>query len=798
MFSSRRVATLLATTAAFVSACESDTSTPAPDTSNVNAGDDTSSGDLGGDTTPTCTPTCADEGALACDGDAVLTCGDREQDGCLEWVEFSTCDAGTICVAGACAVACQGAPCNAVGARRCEGTAIAACGDSDGDGCLDWGEVWECGDGLVCANGFCALSCADVCTTVGARKCESGAVVTCDDHDQDGCLDWGGSTPCGAGESCSSGTCSATCSDECTSAGATRCDGGGVSTCGRFDTDACLEWGTVVACAQGEVCSNGACATSCTSECSTLGARTCDGNSVQECVDPDGAGCYRWSSPMPCGDGLVCAAGQCETTCSDDCSTVGAKDCDPGGRVITCGDFDADSCLEWSDGVSCGDSRVCAAGICEVSCGSSSLECGGECRACPTAGVATTMCSGPACIAKTCADGFALNGGTCAAQSCATGELFCTSDCMACPTAGATAFACGESKECLATACAEGFVLAASGVCITAGWRLEVIHKNVAGQTNYPYALAVDGAGRAVVVFRTRTSSSLDNDLAVWRREPTGWAPLLRTRRPAYVDVRPGLGIDPSNGVFVTYEADGGWGTLIHLDDTGAMVASYSLGYSDSTALAVDSEGEAHVIVENNGSLSYVRTFQGTITPAVTLSGEWRDPAVALEGSILHVVSYGYEGDAGSLLATQVNAGVFGAVRTITVPGGHRFDRRLFVVGGAVEFWFDSFRNPDPGVHHRVDLSASVPTAAQWGTGVGASSVIVARSTSGVAQLLDTSTSFTYRTGPISGPTATGPVHLLQRRLVGNAVLEPSGRFHALVMDRSGLIGPTLYYVRRD
>jgi len=799
MFNSRRVATLLATTAAFVSACESDTSTPAPDTLNVNAGDDTASGDQGGDTTLTCTPTCTDEGALGCDGDAVLTCSDGDHDGCLEWVQLLTCDAGTICIEGTCAVACPAAPCNVAGARRCEGTAIAACSDSDGDGCLDWGDVWECGDGLVCANGFCALSCSNTCTAVGARKCDSGAVVTCDDHDQDGCLEWGGATACGAGESCSSGTCAATCTHECTSAGATRCDGGGVSTCGHFDTDDCREWGTVVACAPGEACSNGSCATTCTSECSTLGARKCDGNSIQECADPGGAGCYRWSSPVPCGDGLVCAAGQCETTCSDECSAVAATDCDPGGRVITCGDFDADSCLEWSDGVSCGDTRVCAAGTCEVSCGASSLECGGDCRACPTTGVATTMCSGPACIAKTCVDGFRLSGGACAAESCPAGELFCTSDCMACPTVGATALVCSASKACVATACAEGFVLAASGVCITAGWRLEAIPKAVSGfwgGVEKDFALAVDGAGRAVVVFQTQGGY-----LAVWRREPTGWAPLLQTQLGASGSVRPGLAIDPSNGVFVTYvTANFDRGHLIHLDDTGNMVASYSLGLTetDGTALAVDSEGEAHVIVkhEDNDEIRYFRTFQGAITPAVTLSGvAWRDPAVALVGSTLHVASH--RGNVGSVLATQVNAGIFGEVRTIAVPASNRLDRQLFVAGGAVEFWFDSFQPPDPGVHHRIDLTDSAPTAAQWGAGVGSNSVVAARSTNGVAQLLrGTSTSFTYRTGPISGPTATGPVHLLASGFVGNAVLEPSGRFHALVMVGNG--GETLYYVRRD
>jgi len=204
--------------------------------------------------------------------------------------------------------------CTVAGARRCSGTQVETCGDSDGDGCLDWGASEACGQGLVCANGFCALACEDACSTVGATKCDANAVATCGDFDDDGCLEWGQPTACSGTESCSNGRCAEACVSECPALGATRCDGAGVSTCGDTDADPCREWGTVV----------------------------------------------------PCGEGLTCSNGACAATCSDECATSGQAICSGAGSVVTCGNFDADSCLELGSPVSCGAAEVCLAGACEA------------------------------------------------------------------------------------------------------------------------------------------------------------------------------------------------------------------------------------------------------------------------------------------------------------------------------------------------------------------------------------------------------------------------------------------------
>src|SRR3989338_8775706 len=50
-------------------------------------------------------------------------------------------------------------------------------------------------------------------------------------------------------------------------------------------------------------------------------------------------------------------------TCSDDCSSNGAKQCS-GDGYKTCGEYDSDSCLEFSSVTSCSSSETCVAGAC--------------------------------------------------------------------------------------------------------------------------------------------------------------------------------------------------------------------------------------------------------------------------------------------------------------------------------------------------------------------------------------------------------------------------------------------------
>ncbi|NUN13526.1 MAG: right-handed parallel beta-helix repeat-containing protein [Myxococcales bacterium] len=328
---------------------------------------DTASDDVAVDAGPSCEDEC-DPGMALCDGNAYQSC-ELTGEGCYEWSSLSPCPTKTVCVDGACVDACMDQPCTSIGAKKCgdAATEIVTCGDYNGDGCLEWGSPLSCAAPAVCSNGLCALTCADDCTVVGAKKCEGNSIVSCAEHDGDGCLEWGGPQPCGA-LICSGGFCQASCTDECTQFGAKKCDGNGLSECADPDNDGCLSWGTPVNCPEGTLCSAGACAEQCKSECTSIGSKKCSQNSVVACGDYNGDGCLEWGSPLPCGAGLVCSNGFCATDCTDECTVVNAKKCDEGGQVVSCGNYDADGCLEWGSPVPCAQPLVCANGSCSLTC----------------------------------------------------------------------------------------------------------------------------------------------------------------------------------------------------------------------------------------------------------------------------------------------------------------------------------------------------------------------------------------------------------------------------------------------
>ena len=127
-------------------------------------GDDGVGGEDGGDTgmdgaevgdEAVCVEECT-RGLTRCGiGGGVETCGDYDDDDCLEWGGWNPCNAGWICELGECVVDC-GSQC-ASGAQRCaigavEG--IETCGDYDGDSCREWGGLEPCAADLVCDPGL--------------------------------------------------------------------------------------------------------------------------------------------------------------------------------------------------------------------------------------------------------------------------------------------------------------------------------------------------------------------------------------------------------------------------------------------------------------------------------------------------------------------------------------------------------------------------------------------------------------------------------------------------------------------
>jgi hypothetical protein len=174
-----------------------------------------------------CTP-----GQVRCSGSNIQTCVADGQ-GCSAWQDSQACQAGELCVAGACQ-SCAGA-CT-LGQVRCNGASVESCVPVP-NSCNTWLETNECSLTEVCVNGTCCQnSCAPGATRCGA----SGQVQTCV-APADACASWVDSA-CGADTTCFGGACLTTCSPSqeisscpagtrCTREGATAyCEPAGGST----------------------------------------------------------------------------------------------------------------------------------------------------------------------------------------------------------------------------------------------------------------------------------------------------------------------------------------------------------------------------------------------------------------------------------------------------------------------------------------------------------------------------------------------------------------------------------------
>ena len=159
--------------------------------------------------------------------------------------------------------------------------------------------------------------------------------------------------------------------------------------CIHLETDAAHCGGCDHQCADGEVCSDGNCVTTCPS-----GQEVCDDGcfdletSIQHCGECD----------RSCDDGQVCSAGACETSCGG-----GLTDCDG-----VCRDTDSDRHHCGGCDNPCDDGEVCSDGDCTASCGDNLTECDGICRDTDSDPAHCGGCNSP------CPPSFACVQGSCA------------------------------------------------------------------------------------------------------------------------------------------------------------------------------------------------------------------------------------------------------------------------------------------------------------------------------------------------------------------------------------------------
>jgi hypothetical protein len=66
----------------------------------------------------------------------------------------------------------------------------------------------------------------------------------------------------------------------------------------------------------------------CANDCAS-GTKQCSGNGVQTCGNYDTDSCLEWSLPTPCSSGQICSSGSCSAaSCTGECSESGANSSD--------------------------------------------------------------------------------------------------------------------------------------------------------------------------------------------------------------------------------------------------------------------------------------------------------------------------------------------------------------------------------------------------------------------------------------------------------------------------------------
>ncbi len=277
---------------------------------------------------------CEDECALgdrSCiDESTVQFCVPDSNTGCNRIID-TTCLTSEQCVQGTCDELprdCEDV-CTDLDTRCTVDGEVETCADHDGNGCVEFGNPVSCDAGEFCEprDGLCRASeCSDECTQ-SETSCEGDLISTCGINAQ-GCLVYGPAKECGDGQTCQGGECvgGAGCEDEC-NAGESVCTGdGNLRTCGDFDADSCSELGDPMPCPGNDVCEEGQCVAprNCSDAC-IAGEKVCVGNQVSECVT-GGSGCLEFSNPMACSGA--------NESCTVEAGTVACRAAAVSGPVV--------------------------------------------------------------------------------------------------------------------------------------------------------------------------------------------------------------------------------------------------------------------------------------------------------------------------------------------------------------------------------------------------------------------------------------------------------------------------------
>jgi len=378
----------------------------------------------------------------------------------------TACGAGQVCSAGACGSTC------AMPLTTCTPASGSYCANTQNDpsNCGACGTTCALVNASVqtCVAGRCGVARCNAgfgdCDMVGASGCETNLLT---DTSNCGACGRACSLP-NATPTCASGACGITACDtgfaDCNMRAADGCevalqtDNANCGACGRT-------------CGAGQVCSGGACTTTCASP-----LRTCGTSPSQFCanvaVDPANCGACGTACSLPNVADNACASGACAVgTCTasfGDCDAVASNGCETNlassaancgacGRICalanassTCS---ASNCAVMACTMGFADCNMRAADGCEVALQTDNANCGACGRTCGagqvcSAGVCTTTCAAPL---ATCAG---AGGSYCA------NTLSDPSNCGTCGTtcalANASISGCNASA-CVVVSCGTGF-----------------------------------------------------------------------------------------------------------------------------------------------------------------------------------------------------------------------------------------------------------------------------------------------------------------------------------------------------
>jgi len=365
---------------------------------------------------PECEDDCFDLGRTQCsDGFNFVTCGDYDEDYCLDLSLPEVCTGDTSC-----------------GYEACEN---------------DEKPSWYCDDsigfcGYECnKDSECGSACDDKCSFKGELRCfDQIRTQMCDDYNDDGCLEWSPPDSCIDDLSCSFGNCNDDakpswqcsqgyciydcfenddcCTNECSLSAVKCADNSHSQVCGYYDDDKCLEWSSESLCEGSEACDYGDCSENqrpdwrcsgnsctytciddetcstgmpCEDDCSEGQVQCFDDNHEQICSQYDDNDCLDWSYPGVCEGDLSCGYGDCSVgqkpnwycieeqgcgySCLDDSSCIVCEDeclarwltrCTDENYKQVCGYYyDTDPCLEWYPPELCGGDTSCSYENCD-------------------------------------------------------------------------------------------------------------------------------------------------------------------------------------------------------------------------------------------------------------------------------------------------------------------------------------------------------------------------------------------------------------------------------------------------